>query len=182
MDLEGYGKKPSKKELNYRKRCFGMTSLDRIQVAHKLKSIGRLQNIALRIGDDSGSDMDEICGDLMILQELIREEIREIEEMDPRMGDPLPRIERKYRTIDSFEETDVRQLFRFESRDQLHRSYQGLYHIKAFNFLWRWCMDIVAINSVRRRFFSVEFIVSTALTRRLAGYVWYGTVSLQFSL
>ena len=102
MDLEGYGKKPSKKELNYRKRCFGMTSLDRIQVAHKLKSIGRLQNIALRIGDDSGSDMDEICGDLMILQELIREEIREIEEMDPRMGDPLPRIERKYRTVDSF--------------------------------------------------------------------------------
>ena len=125
MDLEGYGKKPSKKELNYRKRCFGMTSLDRIQVAHKLKSIGRLQNIALRIGDDSGSDMDEICGDLMILQELIREEIREIEEMDPRMGDPLPRIERKYRTIDSFEETDVRQLFRFESRDQLHTLCQG---------------------------------------------------------
>jgi len=36
-----------------------MTSLDRIQVAHKRKNIGRLQNIALRIGDDSGSDTDE---------------------------------------------------------------------------------------------------------------------------
>jgi len=59
MNLEGYDKKPSKKELNYRKRCFGMTSLDRIQVAHKRKNIGRLQNIALRIGDDSGSDTDE---------------------------------------------------------------------------------------------------------------------------
>ena len=46
--------------------------------------------------------MDEICEYLMILQESIREEIREIEEIDPRMDDPLPRIERKYRTVDSF--------------------------------------------------------------------------------
>ena len=69
--------------------------------------------------------MDEICEDLMILQEWIREEIREIEEIDPRMDDPLPRIERKYRTVDSFEDTEVRQLFRFESRDQLHRLGQG---------------------------------------------------------
>jgi len=69
--------------------------------------------------------MDEICEYLMILQESIREEIREIEEIDPRMDDPLPRIERKYRTVDSFEDTEVRQLFRFESRDQLHRLCQG---------------------------------------------------------
>jgi len=41
------------------------------------------------------------------------------------MDDPLSRIERKYRTIDSFEDTEVRQLFRFESRDQLHRLCQG---------------------------------------------------------
>ena len=33
MDNPDYEKKPSRKSLNYRKRCFGMTGLDRIQVA-----------------------------------------------------------------------------------------------------------------------------------------------------
>ena len=102
-----------------------MTSLERILVGQKRKSIERLQNMMLRIGDDSGSDMEEIWDDLLTHNESIEQDIREIEEIDPRINDALPKIEHKYRTIDSFEETEIRQLFRFECRDQLHRLCRG---------------------------------------------------------
>ena len=102
MDQNEYEKKPSKKDLYYRKRCFGMTSLERILVGQKRKSIERFQNMMLRIGDDSGSDMEEIWDDLLTHNESIEQDIREIEEIDPRINDALPKIEHKYSTIDSF--------------------------------------------------------------------------------
>ena len=48
-----------------------------------------------------------------------------METVDPRIHDALPPIQRRYRTIDSFEETDIRQLFRFETKDQLKRLVRG---------------------------------------------------------
>ena len=73
--------------------------------------------------DDSGSDMDELLEDLSDLQDHLAEEIRGLEDPleDPKIKDPLPLIGRTYRTIDSFEDTEIRQLFRFENKDQLHR-------------------------------------------------------------
>ena len=74
MDHE---KKPTKKSLYYRKRCFGMTGLERIQVKEKRQIKEKLQKVMIRIGDESGSDLDEIFDDLNTLQEGIAEEIRQ---------------------------------------------------------------------------------------------------------
>jgi hypothetical protein len=84
-----------------------------------------VQKLMLYAADDSGSDMEELFEDLCDLQDTLIEESRGIEEVDPRINDPLPRIDRLYRTIDSFEDTEIRQLFRFESKDQLHRLVTG---------------------------------------------------------
>ena len=120
MDQNEYDKKPLKKDLYYRKRRFGMTSLERILVAQKPKSIERLQNMMLRIGDDSGSDMEEIWDDLLTLNESIEQDIREIEEIDPRMKDALLKI-----NIGQSIPSEKRKLG-FECRDQLHRLRRGL--------------------------------------------------------
>ena len=37
----------------------------------------------------------------------------------------LPRIERQYRTIDSFDEDEIRIYFRFETKEQLHELKAG---------------------------------------------------------
>jgi hypothetical protein len=37
--VEDYKKKPTKKSLYYRKRCYGMTSLDRISVEKKRQQL-----------------------------------------------------------------------------------------------------------------------------------------------
>ena len=125
MDAPEYEKKPTKKSLYYRKRCFGMTGIDRIQVAESKTIINRVKSIMIRVADESGSDIDEILDDLAGLQDGLIEGIRNIEEVDPRINDPLPKIERKYRTIASFEDTDIRQLFRFESKEQLQKLLTG---------------------------------------------------------
>jgi hypothetical protein len=80
-----------------------------------------IEKIRVRLADDSGSDIDDILSDLDTYYEGLIQEIKEIEAVDPKINDPLPPIQRKYRTIDSFEETEILQLFRFESKDQLHR-------------------------------------------------------------
>ena len=93
MDSPDYEKKPSKKSLNYRKRCFGMTSLERIQVKEKTEVLDRVKKMMVFTADDSGSDVDEILDDLAFLQDELKEEIKKIEEVDPRINDPLPSIE-----------------------------------------------------------------------------------------
>ena len=125
MDSSSYEKKPAKKNLYYRKRAFGMSSLDRTEVNRKSKFIKDVQKLMLFAADDSGSDMEELFEDLCDLQDSLCEEIRELEEVDPRIHDPLPPVHRKYRTIDSFDDTDIRQYFRFETKDQLHRLVTG---------------------------------------------------------
>jgi len=121
MDSASYEKKPAKKKIYYRKRSFGMSSLDRTEVKEISKVMRDVQNLMLHAMDDSGSDMDELLEDLSDLQDHLAEEIRGLEEVDPKIKDPLPLIGRTYRTIDSFEDTEIRQLFRFENKDQLHR-------------------------------------------------------------
>jgi hypothetical protein len=81
--------------------------------------------VKLIIDDSSDSDVDSLIDYLETTEDFILEDIRQIEELNPLFHQPLPRIERKYRTIDSFEETEVRQLFRFESKEQLRRLLQG---------------------------------------------------------
>ena len=125
MDSADYEKKPSKKSLNYRKRCFGMTSLERIEVKEKNEVLDRVKKMMVFTADDSGSDVDEIIDDLASLADELKEEIREIDEVDPRINDPLPPIDRKFRTINSFEDTEIRQLFRFENKEQLNRLVTG---------------------------------------------------------
>jgi hypothetical protein len=68
-----------------------------------------VQKLMLYAADDSGSDMEELFEDLCDLQDTLIEESRGIEEVDPRINDPLPRIDRLYRTIDSFKDTERRQ-------------------------------------------------------------------------
>ena len=84
-------KKTSKKKLYYRKRVFGISSLDRTEVKEKSKFIQDVQKLMLCAADDSGSDMDELFEDLRVLQDTLGEEIRELEEVDPRINDPLLR-------------------------------------------------------------------------------------------
>ena len=98
-----------------------MTGLERIQVAENTKVLDRVKKMMLQDGDDSGSDIDEIIEDLAVLHDGIKEEIRRIEEVDPRIYLPPPKIERKYRTIASFEDSDIRKFFRFENKEQLQR-------------------------------------------------------------
>ena len=86
-------KQPSKKKLHYRKRVFGISSLDRTEVKEKSKFIQDVQKLA---ADDSGSDMDELFEDLRVLQDTLGEEIRELEEVD-RINYPLPPVNRMYR-------------------------------------------------------------------------------------
>ena len=128
MDQEAnYEKKPAKKWLSYRKRCFGMTGLERIQVKEKLLVLEEFQKVKAMFADDSGSDIEEIFDDFDDFEEGILQEIRDLEAVDPRIHEPQPPIERRYRTdtIDSFEDTEIRQLFRFESKEQLHRLLTG---------------------------------------------------------
>ena len=54
-----------------------MTGLERIQVKEKRQIVEKLQKVMIRIGDESGSDLDEIFDDLNTLQEGIAEEIRQ---------------------------------------------------------------------------------------------------------
>ena len=117
MDSSSYEKKPTKKNLYYRKRAFGMSSLDRTEVKGKSKFIKDVQKLMLFAADDSGSDMDELFEDLRFLQDTLGEEIRELEEVDPRINDPLPPVNRMYRTIDSFDDTDIRQYFRLSAKN-----------------------------------------------------------------
>ena len=84
MDYSSYEKKTSKKILYYRKRVFGISSLDRTEVKEKSKFIQDVQKLMLCAADDSGSDMDELFEDLRVLQDTLGEEIRELEEVDPR--------------------------------------------------------------------------------------------------
>ena len=91
----------------------------------KSNFIQDVQKLMLFAADDSGSDMDELFEDLRVLQYTLGEEIRELKEVDPRINDPLPPVNRMYRTIDSFDDTDIRQYFRFETKDQLHRLVTG---------------------------------------------------------
>ena len=58
---------------------------------------------------------DELFEDLRVLQDTLGEEIRELEEVDPRINDPLPPVNRMYRTIDSFDDTDIPQYFRLSA-------------------------------------------------------------------
>ena len=92
-----------------------MSSLDRTEVKEKSKFIQDVQKLMLFAADDSGSDMDELFEDLRVLQDTLGEEIRELEEVDPRINDPLPPVNRMYRTIDSFDDTDIRQYFRLSA-------------------------------------------------------------------
>ena len=66
-----------------------MSSLDRTEVKGKSKFIKDVQKLML-FADDSGSDMEELFEDLCDLQDSLCEEIRELEEVDPRIHDPLP--------------------------------------------------------------------------------------------
>ena len=110
MDSADYEKKPSKKSLNYRKRCFGMTSLERIEVKEKNEVLDRVKKMMVFTADDSGSDVDEIIDDLASLADELKEEIRGIDEVDPRINHPLPSIDK---------------LFRFENKEQLNRLVTG---------------------------------------------------------
>jgi hypothetical protein len=105
--VEDYKKKPTKKSLYYRKRCYGMTSLDRISVEKKRQQLDMVTKVKLIIDDSSDSDVDSLIDYLETTEDFILEDIRQIEELNPLFHQPLPRIERKYRTIDSFEETEV---------------------------------------------------------------------------
>ena len=77
MDQEpDYDRKPSKKSLYYRKRCFGMTGLERIQVKKKKQDLEVLQKLRIYLADDSGSDVEDLLFDLETNQLGIIEEIK----------------------------------------------------------------------------------------------------------
>ncbi len=46
-------------------------------------------------------------------------------EIDPKFYDPLPPIERKHRTIDSFTDEECHANFRFSNKNQLSRLLNG---------------------------------------------------------
>ena len=97
------------------KECLESAAWTETEMKEKLKFIQDVQKLMLCAADDSGSDMDELFDDLRILQDTLGEEIRELEEVDPRINDPLPPVNRMYRTIDSFDDTDIRQYFRLSA-------------------------------------------------------------------
>ena len=69
-----------------------MTSLERIEVKEKNEVLDRVKKMMVFTADDSGSDVGEILDDLASLADELKEEIREIDEVDPRINDPLPAI------------------------------------------------------------------------------------------
>jgi hypothetical protein len=111
-EIEEYDKKPSKKSLSLRKRHFGMSALDRIEVKQRKNIQKSLETAICMLADDSGSDIDDVIDDILIYHEVLNSEIKELEVVDPQINEQLPKMERKHRTIDSFEEDEIRALFR----------------------------------------------------------------------
>jgi hypothetical protein len=92
--------KPSKKSLSVRKRHFGMSCLELQEISHRLKSLKTIEKLMKVVEDDSDSDLD----DLAMVHAEISKEILQIGAINPAIDDPLPKITRKTRTIDSFDE------------------------------------------------------------------------------
>ena len=121
-----FEEKPTKKVLYYRKRSFGSTALQRTTARRLQKAAVDVWELLLYIAEDSGSDTEEIFEDLSAYYLEINQEIRNIMEVDPCIRNGLPGIDRRRRTIDSFDNHEIRLLFRFESKSQLKRLLVGL--------------------------------------------------------
>jgi len=110
---EHYLVKPSKKSLYYRKRHFGSTANDRTLVKKRnieiKNNLLKLEVLDLEIDDAMENDESDL-EDLEDLREFIKERNHVLkyqnyitEKVDERMFEPLPKITRKYRTIDSLQ-------------------------------------------------------------------------------
>jgi hypothetical protein len=120
--------KPSKKSLYVRKRHFGLSCLERGAITERLRRLKCIEKAMKIVEDDSDSDFELFYS----AHRAISAEILAIGAVDPRINDALPVIERKHRLIDSFSDDEIRGLFRFESKEQLHRLLIGFQFPKTF--------------------------------------------------
>eukprot|EP01041_Mallomonas_annulata_P009436 gene9436-19600_t len=118
--------KPTRKYLGYRRRGFGLTYDDRLELKRIAKCVEDLQYSLMRkdgndndnSNDDRGGDqMDEKMGESL---ELLLKRYRAIVDCS-KLNAPLPRIYGRNRTIDSFNDLEIHTYFRFNSKLQLHQ-------------------------------------------------------------
>jgi len=106
--------KKSAKDLYYRRRMFSFKNNDAVEVTKLRKSMARLNLAASLASESEQSDVDSLRTQCSL-------RIQEALVVDEAFFIPLTPIVNRHRTIDSFEDTQVRDFFRFQKKEDLHR-------------------------------------------------------------
>jgi hypothetical protein len=116
--------RPAIKKLSLRRRHLGITALDRNNIKRMILamiSFGRMKKL-IDERDEDDERREDVNERLMRLVTLTLERYKEIAYVDiASLRAPLPAIQRRYRTIESFADDEIPIYFRFRSKEQLHR-------------------------------------------------------------
>jgi hypothetical protein len=147
-------KKPTKKYMSYRRRHFGMTALNRIHAKKYHEKVFNLEKTIKYMlkSDPDDVDLDFIEG-LIELESFYMLKAFKETELDPDYYDPLPPIQRKHRTIDSFTDEECHANFRFSNKTLLMRLLTG----------WQFPMQMV--DTITNTKFSGEEVLLSGLYR-----------------
>jgi len=137
--LSKFVKKPAH-ALYYRKRCYALTEHDNIFIRNHTRKLEKFVQLTT---DDDGDDFAEFSHELELLTdddsdwEDVEDElliaIHKKRRVDPKSMEPLPAVINLHRTIDSFHETETKDLFRFK-KEQIKRLYAALEFPAEFHF------------------------------------------------
>ena len=121
-------RRPTIKKLTLRRRYLGLTALGRNNIKVYQKAIFILAKVQKVLRDPS---LQHQLRDIMLenAPERVENALRvlltayvKLSYVDAaRLDAPLPKIIRRYRTINSFSDEDIPTYFRFRSKEQLHR-------------------------------------------------------------
>jgi hypothetical protein len=117
--------KPIIKSLNVRKRWLAKTALETVQIRILNDQKRSIYAILKKLIDIHGFNEDILVEFFKILVKL-NMCIARIEKVDERINQRPGKIESKHRTIDSFKDEDIPNIFRFRNKAQLKALFDGL--------------------------------------------------------
>jgi hypothetical protein len=127
--------KPSIKSLSYRRRTYGLTSLDRANVEAIQKELIDIADIQKCLMQDNYLENQVEIAELEVIEAGLIADMEAILTADAAMFEPLPKIVNKHVTINSFSDEQICSNFRFRNQLQLNQLLEGFeFHNRSFKY------------------------------------------------